>query len=96
MNTIQEFRKAGYKIRCCYSRLLINHGRTLYPMHEIREKGLQSKIAAKGGKMILDLTTPDKKDFSATATCSKHDHFNRKIAVAIAIGRLQKSMFQAA
>lgn len=96
MNTIESIRKAGNKVRVCHSRLLINHGKTLYPLHEIREKNLQHIIRSTGGRTVLAVTTPDGKDFTAEAICSRHDHFNRHTALAIAIGRLQKIMYGAA
>ena len=88
--TIQSIRQAGNKIRVSHFRKISGY-KELVPISEIRKNGWQNNIKSNGGKTTLALTTRDGKDFSATAKCSKSDNFNRKIAVAIAIGRLIKS-----
>ena len=91
MQTIKSIRQSGNKIRVLHYRAVRNM-KDFATIHEIRKNKWQDEILSRGGKTVLELTTPDGKDFTAEAVCSKKDGFCRKTAISIAIGRLVKQM----
>jgi hypothetical protein len=44
-------------------------------------------ISPNGGKVTVEIETPDGKPFQAESECSERDNFQRKIGTAIAFGR---------
>jgi len=91
MNTIREFRQNKFKIKVTHFRRI--SGETdLVSLFNIREKKLQNRILPRGGATVLDVTTPEKKDLRIEAKCSSKDSFNKKIAISVLIGRLNKQI----
>ncbi len=90
MNTIQSIRQNKHKIRVTNYRF-VDSGKLL-TIRDIREAGKQKYIKATGGKVVLELTTKDGKDFSAESVCSASDHFNRKQGIQLALERLAKQV----
>lgn len=98
---IQSLRRNGVKVRVCHFRrsraeifsngIRFNAGK-VYPMHLFREHKLQDYIDPRGGKTVLQVTTPDGGNFEAETECSKHDIWNRKRALTIVCGRLLKNV----
>ena len=98
-NSVYELRKAGYKVRVLHQRFVAIRS----PMPFTREKQLvlvpqfqinefTTTVSPKGGETRIELTTPDGKAFTAEAKCNPIDHFNRKVAIRICLGRIAKQM----
>lgn len=83
MNTVKEFRQAGYKVRVIHKRETVLYRRGFSQTRRISEKG---------GETILQLRTPSGEEFEASAKCSKLDNYNKKIGVRIALGRIRKQL----
>lgn len=92
MNSIQEFRKAGNKVRVNHLRYLTGYGLELYPLHVIRERNLSQFISPRGGKIVIQITLTDGRNFDAESRCSKLDSFCKKLGVTKAIGRLNSKI----
>ena len=76
--TIHQLRRAGWKVR-------VIHGFT-YESHIGNEiTNLSDRFTR------IELTSPDGKDSSGIAYCSKNDQWNRKLGNRIALGRALKS-----
>lgn len=73
--TIEELRKAGYKIR-------VHHNRKLCP----------DGINARGGKTVVEVTTPDDTTLIGMSRCSRKENFNKRMGVRIALGRAMSSV----
>jgi hypothetical protein len=76
--TVKQLRQSGYKVR-------VIHSRNFEPV-----KGMSSnsqRLSAKGGATTIEITTPDGKNVSGIALCSKQDSYNKKLGAQIAIGR---------
>jgi len=89
--TIKSLRQAGNKVRCVHSRYKLGDNQ-LFSMYDLRKAGCSIALNSRGGFTQIDVTTKDGKDFSASAKCSLRDSFNRRTAVSIALGRLEKQM----
>ena len=75
--TIHQMRRAGWKVR-------VIHGNT-------NESYIGQEIVNFSDRFTkIELTSPDEKDFSGTAFCSKGDNYNRKLGNRIALGRALK------
>lgn len=77
--TVKHLRQSGYKVRVCHTRHYDNIVKF--------DTGLTKALSAKGGKTVVQITTPEGKDISGEAICSKEDSYNKKLGVKIAIGR---------
>lgn len=77
--TVKQLRQSGYKVRVCHTRHYDNTVKLA--------TGLTKILSAKGGKTAVQITTPEGKDISGEAFCSKEDSYNKKLGVKIAIGR---------
>lgn len=97
---IHSLRKAGIKVRIFHSRIT-NTGSTklagpkeikleLLPVRDIKDRGLS--MHTKGGKTEVSITTPDGKDYQATAECSMEDSFCYKLGNRICLGRILKQL----
>lgn len=79
MNTVQELRNAGYKVRVLHfrDRAFKNRMDTSFTGYE----------SPKGGftKVIID--SPEGNHYEGEAYCSKKDNYNKKLGVRIALGR---------
>lgn len=86
MKTVQELRKAAYKVRVTHYRYVNSSPRMLLPTFVIRMNGLQNLIEAKGGKTVVEvfngLTL-----YRGISECSQDDSFNTKEGVRIALER---------
>ncbi len=89
--TVQSLRKAGNKVRVIHSRYLIGT-KKLHTLREIRETNAQSMINAKGGQTLVEITTPQGKDFAATVKCYALTCFNHKTALEEALARIDIAM----
>ena len=69
--TVHELRKAGYKVG----------------VFHIREHINEKHLSPRGGSTMVHITTPDNEELHGVANCSKHDNYNKKLGVRIAIGR---------
>lgn len=87
--TVEELRKSGYKIRITHFRNLFNYSYVGYPK-DYNAKG--NDICPRGGETVVQLTTPEGKDIATTALCNLADNYNKKIGVAIALGRALKKL----
>ena len=75
--TIHQLRRAGWKVR-------VIHGFT-------NEKYVGQEIVNFSNRFTrIEITSPDKKDASGTAFCSKNDQWDRKLGNRIALGRALK------
>lgn len=48
-------------------------------------------INSRGGKTIVEITTPDGSTFTGVARCSRKENFNKRLGVRIALGRALKT-----
>lgn len=79
MNTIQELRNAGYKVKVLHFRDRIFKSRM--------DTSFTGYESPKGGftKVIID--SPEGDHYEGEAYCSKKDNYNKKLGVRIALGR---------
>ena len=56
MNTVRQYRKAGYKVRVTHLRK-IHCSDTLYSMWELKERGLAPSLLSTGGRTIVEIKT---------------------------------------
>lgn len=79
MNSIQELRNAGYKVRVLHFRDRISKNRM--------DTSMTGYESPKGGftKVIID--SPEGNHYEGEAHCSKKDNYNKKLGVRIALGR---------
>lgn len=95
MQTVESLRKEGYGV-------LVHHNRNLLikpTYYEVvvtgnpKKLGVKSdKILPRGGFTKVTIKTPDGREFCGVAKCSDNDNYNKKIGVAIAIGRALKGL----
>jgi hypothetical protein len=79
MKTIKDLRQSGYKVR------VLHHRNVVYQQ---RIDGSVKVFSPKGGKTIIDITTPDgSKTVTGFSQCSEKDSWNRKLGNSIALGR---------
>ena len=99
--TIHELRKNGYKIRVINKRIYTEFDPVKRKLNKKLlskyEAGLQLKfedcvhgMLSKGGYTRIELTSPQKEDFSAETYCSKNDVFCKKRGINITLGRIAK------
>lgn len=98
--TIHQLRLEGYKVRVKhqrykhvrYSEFLAgtNLGQkdwfNLVPIKELPGK----ERFPRGGETTVEITTPDGRNYAATSKCHINDNFDRKLAVRICLGRIEK------
>lgn len=48
-------------------------------------------IKARGGKTLVEVTTPDGENLVGMARCSRNENFNKRLGVRIALGRAFKN-----
>lgn len=98
--TVHNLRQNNFKVRVIHKRLVkvgidsfkLKEIFDLLPMSEIREKHLQLKISAKGGSTLMEVTSPDNKEFAVTSDCSKKDVFVRKTGLLKCLGRMYSQL----
>lgn len=91
---VKSLRQQKYKIRVTHYRLVKAGAKfamkgkpDLLPMHEIQTRNFQYAILAKGGKVVVELTSPNNVSVSAEAECSKKDVYVKKEGVKLALER---------
>ena len=90
--TVASLRRNAFKVKVEHQRFFTglserDNGQ-LKPEYLIRKEGL--KFLPKGGKTTVYVTRiSDGTNFIGEAVCSNKDAFNRKIGVAISLGRLE-------
>jgi hypothetical protein len=93
--SVQILRQSGYKIRVTHKRKIdkiVNNVYDVMSLYDIRQNNLQSLTLPKGGQTTIEVTTPDKKDYTIHSYCNEADTYNRRIGVNICIGRLVKQL----
>lgn len=88
--TVAELRKQGYKIQVHHWRYDTWDKGAMYPSCMYRET--HEHPVEKGGLTEITVTTPTGETGFGVAECSRKDRFNRKIGVAIALGRAMKNL----
>jgi hypothetical protein len=92
MKTIQELRKAGYKVKISHTREHRDtknvHHRTSVPLYRRDEFKNYKDIWSKGGATDICIITPDGKEFSERVKCHRKDVFNRKTAINLGLVRI--------
>lgn len=48
-------------------------------------------VNSRGGKTVVEVTTPDGKTLYGYARCSRKENFNKRLGVRIALGRALKT-----
>ena len=87
--TVHELRKQGYKVRVIHARekayyLIKTQLEESYEFfYSLRYAG----ISAKGGKTIIEISTPDGKETFGIAYCHPQDNYNKKEGVKQALAR---------
>jgi hypothetical protein len=83
--SVKSLRQNGFKVRVQHQRFCVGGG--MLPEYQIRQEKFQ--FSPKGGKTtILVSRLSDGTNFTGEAVCSESDQFNRKMGVAISLGRL--------
>jgi hypothetical protein len=80
--TIHQLRRAGWKVRVIHG--LTNHNLPFEPRSSKNQEPLSERFTR------IELTSPDGKDSTGIAYCSKQDQWNRKLGNRIALGRALK------
>lgn len=97
--TVQNLRKAGHKIKIHHQRFIQifippKLIKQLRPLFQIRADKQQNLLCANGGQTDIHILMKEGKEYSFTTTCSKKDAFNRKRALLIVLGRLEKKLME--
>ena len=97
MNTVKEFRQAGYKVRVQHVRKI-----TVKPpvfnstVRELRENGVhfevKPQISAKGGMTIIEVRSPEGQEIQEIVNCSKYDNYNRRTGINIGLERIKQKL----
>ena len=82
--TVKQLRQSGFKVRVCHTRN--------YDSVVKFNTGLTKNLSPKGGKTVVEITTPQGLDTTGEAVCSNEDPYNKKLGVKIAIGRALKNL----
>jgi len=77
--TVEELRNNGYKVRVHHHRKMT---RTL--------DGSSMVACARGGRTVIEVTTPDGTNLVGSSRCSRKENFNKRLGVKIALGRALK------
>ena len=81
--TIHQMRRAGWKVRVIHG--ITNNNLPFAPVSSKDKQPLSDRFTR------IELTSPDGKDSTGIAYCSKEDQWNRKIGNRIALGRALKN-----
>jgi hypothetical protein len=94
--TVKNLRKAGLKIKCLHERIITIYERPkglkriLKPIYQIKLDKEQDLLQANGGNTTVIASMNDGKEFTVSTECSKNDNFDKKRAIRICLGRLEK------
>jgi|688.fasta_scaffold16109_10 hypothetical protein len=80
--TIHQLRRAGWKVRVIHG--FTNHNLPFGPKSSKNQEPLSERFTR------IELTSPENKDSTGIAYCSKRDQWNRKLGNRIALGRALK------
>jgi hypothetical protein len=83
--TIHQLRRAGWKVRVIHG--VNNHNLPFEPRSSKNQEPLSERFTR------IELTSPEGKDSTGIAYCSKRDQWNRKLGNRIALGRALKDYF---
>jgi hypothetical protein len=81
--TIHQLRRAGWKVRVIHG--FTNNNLPFAPVSSKDQKPLSDRFTR------IELTSPESKDCTGIAYCSKEDQWNRKLGNRIALGRALKN-----
>ena len=96
MQTVKEYRRAGYKVRVLHLRKIITVVEPeLLSVGEFRQQGaslslLPQEISATGGATLLQIRTPEGREIQVRARCSDKDRYCKKVGVAVALERAKE------
>jgi hypothetical protein len=95
--TIEELRKSGYKARVTVLRLTSEHSDyvNLRDIRDMFEEGdgtidnatLNSFLSPKGGKVIVEVRTPEGVELRGEAVCASTENFSKKYGRTLALVR---------
>ena len=88
--TVAQLRRSNYKVRIHHARHVKQDDGSIVENVPLMDIQNMNKVLAKGGKTELFVTTPEGKNYKSVAICNSKDSFNYKLAVRIALGRLQE------
>ena len=86
MQTVQELRNAGYKVRVLHNRLYNGYYKWQVVNSKTEADG-PIDPDTKGGSTQVIIDSPNGEHFDGVAICSKKENYNKKLGVRIAIGR---------
>lgn len=91
--TVKALRAKNYKVRVSHLRTHINDInkkkiKNYYHKRQFEDKNL---IYPKGGKTLVEVTTPDGKQLIEQVICSINDTYQKSVGLSIALGRLVKN-----
>ena len=81
--TIHQLRRAGWKVRVIHG--VTNNNLPFAPVSTKNKQPLSDRFTR------IELTSPESKDCTGIAYCSKEDQWNRKLGNRIALGRALKN-----
>jgi hypothetical protein len=81
--TIHQLRRAGWKVRVIHG--FTNNNLPFAPVSAKNKQPLSDRFTR------IELTSPEGKDCTGIAYCSKEDQWNRKLGNRIALGRALKN-----
>ncbi len=81
--TIHQMRRAGWKVRVIHG--FTNNNLPFAPVSTKNKQPLSDRFTR------IELTSPESKDCTGIAYCSKEDQWNRKLGNRIALGRALKN-----
>lgn len=82
--TVASLRQEGYKVS-------IRHVRDMEVIADFENMKFIERLAPKGGMTLATVESPEGKIFTGVANTSRKDHYNKKLGVAIALGRAMRN-----
>lgn len=84
--TVKSLREKGWKVRVLHGR---NYSESIIGKSR---RFVQRVLKAKGGNTVVELTSPNGKEFSGKARCHPNDNYNKKEGVRIALSNALSSI----
>lgn len=81
-HTVEQLRKQGYKVR-------VKHFRRHH--FEIKVGGQKQVVDPRGGRTVVEITSPSGLNAVGESFCCPIDNFDRKLGLKIALGRAIKN-----
>jgi len=91
--SVRELRENRFKVKVHHWRVSDSDGE-LYPKHMFG-KGTGRSMRSKGGKTLVEITTPNQLTSGAEAVCSTEDCYCEAVGVAIAKSRVLRDLKRA-